>query len=378
MRKLALAGLLCCLTVVVWSAPKDKEETASKGKLPIQSIGEITFGNDHTLFLGDVKQGMVFSIEVVDEHVDTSMTEIEIMELDKKVAQLLGTTPDQVVFNDIAVHPKSQHVYISTMRGQGNDAAPVLLRASKDGKLTSIPLDDVSYCKFSLAKVPSHEAKDHRGRALRTWTITEMRYHEGALYVAGLSNEEFSSSLRKIPVPFQADQQMTSLEVFHGAHGKFETHSPIQTFLHTQLNDETHLLASYHCTPLVTFKQDDLKDGVHLTGKTIAELGAGNRPLAMASFDWQGETYYLISNNRRGLMRVAKSDVIKHNSTEGIKAQTPEPWGAFGVPYITVPFTGIQHMEQLNEDMTVCLFRDQEGTYNLSCGTRKIWMGIFE
>ena len=73
----------------------------------------------------------------------------------------------------------------------------------------------------------------------------------GTLLVAGLSNEEFSSRLRRIPFPFGDELTGNSLEIFHVSHGKWETAAPIRTFV--PYDDGASILASYTCTPVVHF-----------------------------------------------------------------------------------------------------------------------------
>ena len=48
------------------------------------------------------------------------------------------------------------------------------------------------------------DGKEHPWKKtnLRADTITDIAYDDGKLYVAGLSNEEFSSALRIVPFPF--------------------------------------------------------------------------------------------------------------------------------------------------------------------------------
>ena len=58
-----------------------------------------------------------------------------------------------------------------------------------------------------------------------------MAFIDGRLYVAGLSNEEFASKLRSMPYPFASVDHGTSVEIFHGTHGQFETRSPVYTFV---------------------------------------------------------------------------------------------------------------------------------------------------
>lgn len=54
------------------------------------------------------------------------------------------------------------------------------------------------------------------------------------------------------------------------------------------LNNEDYVLAAYTCTPLVLIPVKDIKDGAHVVGKTIAEMGYGNAPVDMIQFQSQG------------------------------------------------------------------------------------------
>ena len=64
--------------------------------------------------------------------------EVEIPDLNAKIAALLGTTVDQVTLQDVAVNPKSGAVYLSVERGSGAAAQPVMLRADRSGGLTAV------------------------------------------------------------------------------------------------------------------------------------------------------------------------------------------------------------------------------------------------
>jgi len=65
-----------------------------------------------------------------------------------------------------------------------------------------------------------------------------------------------------------------------------------------------YLVAAYTCTPIVTIPLDELKDGAHIRGKTIAELGYGNTPADLIAFTKtdQGKTedFLLLVNFERG------------------------------------------------------------------------------
>ena len=64
-----------------------------------------------------------------------------------------------------------------------------------------------------------------------------------------------------------------------------------------QLEEQWHVVAGYMCTPLVTFKMDDLNGNKKLIGKTVAEIGAGNTPTGIISYSYKGKDYILVGNN---------------------------------------------------------------------------------
>ena len=67
-------------------------------------------------------------------------------------------------------------------------------------------------------------------------------------------------------------------------------------------------------TPLVRIPVSELKAGNKVKGTTIAELGAGNKPLDMIVYSKGGKNYILMANSRRGVMKL---------STEGIDTTDP-------------------------------------------------------
>ena len=179
---------------------------------------------------------------------------------------------------------------------------PALLRVDGAGAIDVISLSDVAYTMVGLSNAP--DADPGARRNPRAQTITDMAYVDGRLFVAGLSNEEFSSKLRSVPYPFSAVDDGTSVEIWHSAHGQFETHSPVYTFVPYEIGGEQNLIAGYLCTPLVKFPIDDLKPGSKVMGTTIAELGNRNRPLDMIVYEKDGKDFLLMSNTSRGVMKI--------------------------------------------------------------------------
>ena len=58
------------------------------------------------------------------------------------------------------------------------------------------------FSKKELTNPISMDAKSSRCESMRVEAITDLVYSDGALYVAGLSNEEFASTLRVVSFPF--------------------------------------------------------------------------------------------------------------------------------------------------------------------------------
>ena len=148
--------------------------------------------------------------------------------IDKKIAALLGTTANDILITDLAVNAKSGTAFVSVTRGKGPEAAPALVRVAPGGKLSLVSLDTIAFSKMSLTDAPEDKltGTGRRQRNNRMESITDLAFIHGKLAIAGLSNEEFASTLRLMPFPFEAEVMASSVEIFHGAHGKKETHSP--------------------------------------------------------------------------------------------------------------------------------------------------------
>src|SRR5439155_26882164 len=122
---------------------------------------------------------------------------------------------------------------------------PVLVRVKAGGPLEVVALDNV---KFSRGELPDAPADAGAGPANRQGnprqeSITDIAFFQDRVLIAGLSNEEFSSTLRAIPFPFETVRKGTSAEIFHGSHGRFETRSPVRTFVAMKVGDVPYLLA---------------------------------------------------------------------------------------------------------------------------------------
>ena len=286
------------------------------GKADLRSAGPLAFGPEGVLFIGDSAGAAIFAVDTGDRK-SSAGGSVEIKGINEKVAALLGTAPDQIEIRDVAVNPISHNVYLSVSRGRGPDAAAVILKADGSGKLSEVSLANVKHASVRLPDAPSADAKDPRGNSKRVETITDLAFVDGKVIVAGLSNEEFSSSLRSIPYPFRDADKGAGIEIFHGAHGRFETNAPVRTFVPYNVGGTPHILAAYTCTPLVTIPVSELKAGNKVKGKTIAELGNRNRPLDMIVYQKDGKDFILMANSSRGVMKLPAAKLDSYSSDHG-------------------------------------------------------------
>jgi hypothetical protein len=335
-----------------------------EGKPEFKSMGPLAFGPEGVLFVADTKAAAITAIATGDAKPAANAKPFKVEAINQKIAALLGAGGDQILINDLAVNPISRNAYLSVSRGRGADAVPVLIRVKADGQPEIVSLDNV---KFSRADLPDPPAdgmvgQGNRQSNPRLESITDLGFIDGRLIIAGLANEEFASTLRAIPFPFNAVNGGTSVEIYHGAHGRFETRAPVRTFTTFKVGKENHLLAAYTCTPLVQFPVSELKPGAKIKGKTIAELGNRNRPLDMIVYEKDGKTYLLMANSSRGVMKITTEQIDK---AESITEPVPDG-GKKGLPYETVAsWTGVDQLDRLDANHVLALRRVEGGSLNL-------------
>jgi len=348
--------------------------TPEGSEAAMKSVGALEFGSGGTLFAADSEGAAVYAIQTGLPNEGSSEPMEGIENLDAQLAAMLGSSVRDIFIKDLAVHQPSGTAVLSVMRGAGDGAVPVLMTVSRTGELGELRLEDTEHTRLDISDAPGPEAKMGRSRRARSYTVTDLEFIDGELYIAGLSNEEFASTLRRAPYPFTDELESTGLEIYHGAHGKYETHAPIYTFMQYELGGKPHVVASYLCTPLVTFPVDSLKDGSKLRGKTIAELGFGNLPIDMIAYEHEGESYVLMTNTRRGAMKMKASDIEAWNAKEGITTEVGGDEIVRGVPYIGSPLGHVLQVADFDTENIMVLWREAENGA-LSLATRnKRWL----
>lgn len=339
----------------------------------------MTFSPDGILFVADNVAATISAFDLRHDTVPAGAS-YHVEELDTRLGAWLGCPREDVFIRDLAVHPVSRRVYLSVMRGAGTSSVPLVVTVSPGGTFAEVPVADLPGTQTAVVNAPAEDDARLDGRVvegtregewyntpqpgvklrvardpLRTVTVTDMAFVDGVLLVAGASNEEFVSTLRRIPYPFNGAASSSSLEIFHVSHQKYETHSPIRSFLPYAGQS---VLASYTCTPVVHFSLKDLVAGAQAKGRTVAELGAGNTPIDMVSFARNGEEFVLVSNTRHPLMKLRKSDI----DNQPALTQPKEP---VGVPRENLPHKGVSRMANVNGSEILMLQMDEAERYHL-------------
>jgi hypothetical protein len=349
------------------------------GSVDVRSAGPMAFGPEGILFLADNAAAKIYAVAIPEEGPAAGTEPFDIADIDARLASFLGCDRADVRIRDMAVHPVTHNVFLSVQRGKGDSGRAVLVRVNRlDGAVSDVPLRDLPMAEATITDAPA--ADDERTdvilplgeegeeltvgtrtirilrQPIRTSTVTDMAYVDGDLLVAGLSNEEFSSKLRRIPFPFTKEGVANNLEIFHVSHGKWETAAPIRAFVPYQDGDS--ILATYTCTPVVHFALADTEPGTKTVGRTVAELGAMNQPLDMVAFMEGGEEHLLVANSSHGLIKIDCADI---DHQEGL-TQPREP---VGVPRERKDLEGIVRLANLNGSHVLALQVDKSGASHL-------------
>ncbi len=352
----------------------------------IEALGALEFSPEGVLFVGDNVSGAIHAIDLKDESRTKEKFEVNLYNVDAHVAAVLGTAQTHVQINDIAVHPKSGEVYLSVTRGHGIDALPALLKVNAENQIINVDLATVKTSSQVLNNVPNGSQQFVlRGtmapptlkemakskRPMRVLSILDMEYHKGELFVAGISNEDFCSVLRRLPYPFNGKESISNIEMFHIAHDQYETRAPIRSMLVKNIDGIDQLVAAYTCSPIVLIPLTELKDGAKVKARTLGDMGNG-QPIDMVAFNMQGNEMLFVTNNSRmpqviPLSGLNNAKVVTEKDFERGQKSDLGPVLPYGPMGKAVMFVGSSlQIDLLNEWQFVSLTRDaQTGSLDL-------------
>jgi hypothetical protein len=345
---------------------------------PLKSAGVLTFGPDNVLFVADITGACIHAFALRDSDL-TSQTGVElgnfhnfegrdqVVGLDQKLAALLGTTPDKIVINDMAIHQSTRQIFLSVERGRGTDIVPVIVKVNH-GQLEILELDSIPHSQTLIPNEPDSQAM-LEFEPQQVYAITDVKYYKGEIFVSGITNQRFASTLHRIPYPFSSTMATCTVEIWHPVHGEFETRAPIIRHVIRELNGEPYLFAVYGCTPLVRFPLSALKDGAHVRGDVIGELGYGANPLDMLIFTSPADSkdYLLVTIDTRSASLIAVSELATAPPAPTGGSIDFGP-GGLGRTQRALPIKA-EHIAILNSKWAILVWRHPKTSYRLDLST---------
>ncbi|WP_426285209.1 hypothetical protein [Luteibacter sp. E-22] len=323
----------------------------------VTSISRLAAGPGDTLFVADWKAAKVHALQLPPAPRQPAGTAFNILDLEALLSAQVGNA--KVTIEDMVVRPGTGQVYVATSYGPGK--APALFVVTSDKRARRIDLRSAPSTSVALRDAPTSNSRFWKQTPERSFTVTDMKWRDGELFVAGLSNQDFASTLRRVRYPFDAKQSITSIEIFHGGHNLMETRAPIRAMSFANLGGKPYLVAAYTCTPLVIIPLDELKDGAHVRGKTVAELGYGNTPAGMVSFtkveQGKASDFVMLVNFNRVSDVVSVAELDAARARPGIEKQVP--FGQItGVNVTEAPLAGALRIDNLDDKSFAVVRRD--------------------
>ncbi|SEL81954.1 hypothetical protein SAMN05216359_11830 [Roseateles sp. YR242] len=293
---------------------------------PVQSAGKLTFVDANTMVVADWRGGQLHAL-TLPAVAPGAPGAFNLKDVSAAIARTLHTSPEKLRFQDMAVRPGSEVAYIAlSVEGRTAGAAPIpaLVSVNAAGQVGVVNLGQAARKSVAIGNLPSPDKHLWRETPAASFTVTDMKYHDGKLYVAGLSNASFASTLRVFDFPFQGQAAVSSIEMYHPVHNQVETRAPIRKMVITELNGEPTLVAAFTCSPLVTIPLKDLKDGAHLAAKTVAEFGWGSAPVGMVMFDAGQGPMVLLTHSHKSADLMSVTDIAGASTQPGLS--TPIKW----------------------------------------------------
>jgi len=346
--RLLIVALACCLGAA-----------SNASAVDINSISRLAAGPENVLFVADWKSARVHAITLPGAAQKPAGTTFNILDLDSVLSKQVGGA--KVTIEDMVVRPGTAEAYIGVSYGAAK--TPALIVVTSDQKARRVNLKAAKSTSIALRDAPTSNYKFWRETPERSFTVTDMKWRDGELFIAGLSNQDFASTLRRVHYPFDSKQSVTSVEIYHTGHNLIETRAPIRAMSFATWGGKPYLVAAYTCTPIVTIPLEDLKDGAHIRGRTIAELGYGNTPADMISYsktaEGKTEDFFLLVNFERGANVIPVSEVEAASSRPGMDKIVPYGQIA-GMDVTSAPLAGVMRVDNLDAKSFIVVRRQLE------------------
>ncbi|MEM7015067.1 MAG: hypothetical protein AAF585_26710, partial [Verrucomicrobiota bacterium] len=243
-----------------------------------------------------------------------------------------------------------------------DDKSYVIVTLAPGGKIEHFPLDNVEY-----AAIPLPEGVNN---------ITDLVWIDNRLIASARKNEQFASKLFSVDGPLDHGEggAVYSAETYHISHRKWETKAPMSVMLPYEEDGKHYIVGAFSCTPVVKYPIDAIEPGAKIKGMSVIELGSGNRPLDMFSYEKDGEPNVLSNAFRFHHDRPGKAygpsphvafrfdeKLLATDKVNEEGAHRQKDAEALGdVIELAEPFFGVVQMDRL-DDKTAIALRETEG-----------------
>lgn len=283
---LLLTGFCATASAANSAAAKHFKNPQTSG-LKLSSIGALNFGPDGLLLIAEPRAAAIIAVDTGDTGPLRKLAK-PLEKVDELLGARLGVPAKNVKIIDMAVNPASGRIYFALLRQPGN--TPVILTVGPDGAIDPLKLDELSHVQVPFPQ------KD----GVKIGNISDVAFAKDRILAAGQSNEEFSSKIFVFPLPLTHQQsgQVFSAETYHVSHRKWETRAPIRSFIPLEDGGKHYVVGAFACTPIAKFPLDDIQSGANIQGTSVVELGSGNRPLDMFTYESGGKKW-VVTNTQR-------------------------------------------------------------------------------
>jgi hypothetical protein len=347
-RSFLIAALLLALATLVRAGE------------PIASATKLAFGNANTLFVADWRGARIHALSL-PAPAPALGEPFNLKDVQSPIARALHVDRSRLRFEDMVVQPGAELAYVAlTLRQAAGPGIPALVSIDARGRVKVIDLHKTSHRSVAISDSPSAELKLWRTLPAQSLTVTGMTVYGNKLYVAGLSNRSFASTLRIYDLPFNGTSTATTVEMYHPVHDQIETRAPIRTMTILDIAGTPTMVAAYTCTPLVAIPLADLKDGAHVAGKTIGEMGWGSEPVDLIAFNTAGADYLLLLNSSRSADLIPVAAIAESVKQPGLSQ--PIKWPAeplAGVRAVSIPMAATSQLDNLNKELLLAMRREE-------------------
>ena len=324
----------------------------------LKSAARLTFGDASTLFVADWKAAKIYAVTVPAGPGGASAP-YNLQDIQQPIARALKVPAGALRFEDLAVQPGSETAFVAlTIRSGKGPASAAIVSVYHAGKVRVVDTRKLQHAA-AISDAPPADARFWRDTPAQSLTVTDMKFYKDKLYVAGLSNRSFASTLRVYDYPFTGAALAATVEMYHPVHNQIETRAPIRAMSFMTLNGEPTLVAAYTCTPLVTVPLSAIQDGAHIVAKTIGEMGWGSAPVGLVTFKVGDTDYALLANSSRSADLLALNQIAEGAAKPGLAKPIDWPSQPYaGVKATMVPMSATMRVDNLNDKLLLAMRRD--------------------